>query len=104
MVEQFAVPLCPFTLQPTRLGEMINFDIAKTLRTVLDAFGLLTIAKEKSVCVTQSIDGVQLSKNLSHTTGGFKIGDHCARCPFTKNWCLMILKVATHSHDCIAFH
>ena len=84
MVEQFAVPLCPFTLQPTSLGEMINFDIEKTLRTVLDAFGLLTIAKEKSVCVTQSIDGAQLSKNLSHTTGGFKIGDRCARCPFTK--------------------
>jgi hypothetical protein len=52
---------------------------------VLEAFGLLSIAKEKSVCVTQSIDGAQLvSKNLSHTTGGFKIGDPCARCPFTK--------------------
>jgi hypothetical protein len=51
---------------------------------LLDAFGLLTIAIEKSVGVTQSINGAQLSKNLSHTTGGFKISDHCARCPFTK--------------------
>jgi hypothetical protein len=70
MVEQFAEPQCPFTLEQTGLGEMIQFDIAKTLRTVLEAFGLLSIAKERSVDVTQSIDGAQLSKNLSHTTGG----------------------------------
>jgi hypothetical protein len=30
MVEQFAAPLCPFTLEPTGLGEMIQFDIAET--------------------------------------------------------------------------
>jgi hypothetical protein len=49
---------------------MIQFDMAKTFRTVLEAFGLRSIAKEKSVGVTQSIGGTQLSKNLSHTTGG----------------------------------
>jgi hypothetical protein len=84
MVEHFAEPLCPFNLQPTPVGEMIQFDIEKTLRTVLGAYGLLSIAVDKSVSVTQSIDGAQLSKNLSHTTGGIKISDRCTRCPFTK--------------------
>ena len=84
MVEHFAEPLCPFNLQPTPFGEMIQFDIKKMLRTVLRAYGLHSLAVNKSVSVTQSMDGAQLSKNLSHTTGGIKISDHCTRCPFTK--------------------
>jgi hypothetical protein len=31
MVEAFAEPLCPFTLEPMGLGERIQFDISKTL-------------------------------------------------------------------------
>jgi hypothetical protein len=41
MVENFEERLCPFTLEQTGLGEMIQFGIAKTFRTVLEAFGLL---------------------------------------------------------------
>ena len=70
MVERFAEPLCSFNLQPTPFGEMIQFDIEKMLQTVLRAYGLLSLAVDKSVSVTQSMDGAQLSKNLSHTTGG----------------------------------
>ena len=62
MVKHFAEPLCPFTLQATPFGEMIQFDIEKTLQTVLGAYGFLSIAVDKSVSVTQSINAVQLQK------------------------------------------
>jgi hypothetical protein len=45
---------------------------------------------EKSVEISQSFDGTQISKNLLNTTGGFKISDPCARCPFTKKLLLLM--------------
>jgi hypothetical protein len=84
MVEWFARPLCPFTVNQTPKGESVQFDYAKTMLCILRAFHLDEIGKRRSLSVASSIDGASLTKNLSIIAGGIKITDQAARCPLTR--------------------
>ena len=78
---------CPFELGYTARGghESAAFvPIEQTVSTILDAYSLKEIAKEQTIEITGSLDGAMITKNRRHLTGGLKISDRCARCPFTK--------------------
>jgi hypothetical protein len=84
MVEWFARPCCPFVLKETTKGESVEFDYAKAMLCITQAFHLNEVGKVRSLSVASSIDGASLTKNLSIIAGGIKITDRGARCPLTK--------------------
>jgi len=51
---------------------------------VIKGFGLEDQAKQRSITIHQAMDGVQLSKNITHVTYGFEMANHGAICPFSK--------------------
>ncbi len=57
----------------TPFGEAIEFDYSKTTHPVIDAFGLLQVGNYRAINVTASIDAVRLTKNICHTSAGYKI-------------------------------
>jgi hypothetical protein len=83
-VEWFARPRCPFVLKETTKGEAIEFDYAKAMLCITQAFHLDEVGKLRSLSIASSIDGASLTKNLSFIAGGIKITDRGARCPLTK--------------------
>jgi hypothetical protein len=94
-VEASADDLCPFkmigrayeedgTTNDTDFGEGFEFDVVKTTRTLLEAFGLMTDAKHRSIELSLTSDGAQLTNTLSHVTAGLKFNDVGMRNPFTK--------------------
>ncbi len=83
-IETFAHSICPFELTcSSKFGEMLKFDYKNTFQSVLGAFQLIFVGQNRLLLVSESIDGAQLSMNLHHVTGGFKITDRCAVCPIT---------------------
>ena len=83
IIEWFARKYCPFQLKHTNKGEAVQFDYAKTMLCIINAFHLEDIGKARSLSVASSIDGASLSKNLSFIAGGIKVIDVAARCPLT---------------------
>jgi len=47
-------------------------------------FSLEQQATKRPITIHQAMDGVQLSKNITHVTYGFKMTNHGALCPFSK--------------------
>jgi hypothetical protein len=84
MVEWYARPHCPFTLKETTNGESVEFNYAKAMLCIAQAFHLDKVGKVRSLSLASSIDGASLTKNLSMIAGGIKITDRGARCPLTK--------------------
>lgn len=82
-IEWFAKEFCPFHLKQTTSGESVQFEYAKLMLRIAEAFHLDEIGKMRSLSVACSIDGASLSKNLSIIAGGIKIIDRGARCPIT---------------------
>jgi hypothetical protein len=83
-VEWFTRPRCPFVLKETTKGESVEFEYAKAMLCITQAFHLDEVGKLRSLSIASSIDGVSLTKNLSIVAGGIKITDRRARCPLTK--------------------
>jgi hypothetical protein len=83
-VEQLGDQLCPYELSTTNDGEMVAFDLPKTLPLIVEAHGLTESAKTHPIKVAQSIDGAQLTKHTSMVIGGVKINDNRACCPISK--------------------
>ena len=67
--------LCPYEIIHTDFGEGIEFDYGKATRLVINAFGLEEQAKERSINVSASIDAARVTKNICHTSAGFKMSD-----------------------------
>jgi hypothetical protein len=44
--------LCPFHSYMTPFGEAIEFDYAKAMRLIIDAFGLSDVGRERAIYVT----------------------------------------------------
>ena len=84
LVEAYGNVHVPFQISQTPQGEMFTFDLKKTVPFILSAHCLDNAAHSRSICVAQSIDGMQLSKNISMTAAGIKMNDLAACCPFTK--------------------
>ena len=84
MVEWFARSRCPFVLRQTSKGEPVEFNYAKSMLCITQAFHLEKVGKLRSLSVASSIDCASLSKNLSMIAGGIKITGRGARCPLTK--------------------
>jgi hypothetical protein len=84
LVEWFARPRCPFAVKQTSKGEAVEFDYAKSMLCITQAFHLDDVGKRRSLSVASSIDGASLTKNISMIAGGIKIIDRGARCPLTR--------------------
>jgi hypothetical protein len=84
LVEWFARLRCPFALKETTKGESVEFNYAKAMLCITQAFHLNEVGKVRSLSLASSIDGASLTKNLSIIAGGIKITDRGARCPLTK--------------------
>ena len=65
-------------------GEYVRFDIADVIRIILPAFGLEETAKERSVFISQALDGLQISRNISSVNYVLKVQDLDACDPWTK--------------------
>lgn len=96
-VEQNADALCPFKMigrlfenadeessGDADFGEGFEFDVVKTVRTLLDAFGLTEEAKNRCIELCLTSDGAQLTHTLSHVAAGLKLNDFGLRDPLTK--------------------
>jgi hypothetical protein len=103
-VECNADQLCPFKMigrtfdsnATGDFGEGIQFEVVKTLRTLLVSHGLLTQAKERSVELALTSDGAQLTHTISHIMAGVKLHDVGLCDPFTQHPMLL------HSpYDCL---
>jgi hypothetical protein len=56
---------CPYTLDHTDDGEMFNFDLERTVPMIIKSHCLDEIAQTHSIACAESIDGAQITKNLS---------------------------------------
>ena len=92
IVESNADDLCPFKMigrtfeddGDNDFGEGFEFDVIKTTRTLLEAFGLMSDAKERSLELSITSDGAQLTHTISHVMAGIKLNDVGMRDPVTK--------------------
>jgi hypothetical protein len=83
MVEWFARPLCPFTVNQTTKGLSVQFDYAKTMLCILRAFHLNEIGKRRSQRVALLIDGASLKKLINYCRWHQDYGPSC-RVPIDK--------------------
>ena len=51
-LESAGSTLCPFRSYMTPFGEAIEFDYAKTMQLIIDAFGLSDVGRERAIYVT----------------------------------------------------
>jgi hypothetical protein len=83
IVEWYAASRCPFVRKETANGEAIQFDYAKTMVCIMQAFRLDGVGKTRQLSIASSIDGASLTKNMSIVAGGIKVIDRAARCPLS---------------------
>lgn len=81
ILEKEGDKICPFKMIKTDFGEGVEFDYAKATRLVINAFGLEDKGKARSINVSESIDAAKVTKNLCHTSAGFKMTDPEGRDP-----------------------
>jgi hypothetical protein len=75
-IELIADKHVPFSLKYLEgVGEYIEFDAAQVIRHAIIACDLEQDAKVRTISVSDSIDGAQLSKHLGHVCYGIKIID-----------------------------
>jgi hypothetical protein len=84
VVERKADEVCPMEEFETQWGKGIKLCEARTVKLVLDSFGLAEKAKSEKVSLSESIDASKITKNLSCITAGFKVTDIAAVDPVTK--------------------
>ena len=85
VVETYATSVVPYKHGHLENGgEFVEWDAEKMIVAILGGFGLIEIAKGRPVKLNHSIDGSQISKNVTHVTYGLKVADKAATCPFKK--------------------
>ena len=85
IVESYADDVCPFKTGIIEgVGKYFEFDPTDVVKILIQAYGLEDQARERSVRISQAIDGAQLSKRMTHVLYGLKMNDHAAICPLTK--------------------
>jgi hypothetical protein len=67
--------LVPVTKQLCAVGELFAFNYGKMLRFILKTFSLYEIAQRDAVHICITLDGAELTKDLSHLTFGVKVTD-----------------------------
>lgn len=83
-VEAYAKTKCPYEHGYMEGGgEYIRFRPADVVNYAITSFKLTEAAKQRSVSLSQSFDGANLTKKLGHTTYGIKVTDRQAISPFT---------------------
>jgi hypothetical protein len=85
VLEKEADSICPFNQIETQYGEGIEFDYARVMRLVIDAFGLKQTAMERKINITGSIDAARVTKNICHTSTGLKMTDIQGREPLKRH-------------------
>ena len=99
-VEAAAEAYCPFTMigrtfqgpddtnhdenDDNDIGEGFEFDAVKLTKTLFEAFGLLSVAKQRPVELGLASDGAQLTNTISHVAAGLKFNDMAICDPITK--------------------
>jgi hypothetical protein len=67
--------LVPVTKQLCAVGELFAFYYAKMLHFILKTFSLYEIAQRDAVHICITLDGAELTKDLSHLAFGVKVTD-----------------------------
>ena len=78
MIERYGSIVCPFRMIRNERDstEGFYFRACDVMRAILQSGGLMDgIAADRPVNLSQSLDGAQLTKHLSHTLGGLKFND-----------------------------
>jgi hypothetical protein len=85
-VESFGKQHAPWERVMKETGEGIEFKLETLIPTVLKAYGLEEVAKERPVVFAQSLDGTDITKNFGCIIGGLKPKDKMTICPITKKF------------------
>jgi hypothetical protein len=80
----------------TEFGEGVVFNYAKATRLAINAFGLEEKGKERSVKDSASIDAARVTKNLFHTSAGFKMTDSQGWDPLKFVWSFLADEHSLH--------
>jgi hypothetical protein len=59
----------------TPFGDGVEFDYAKATRLVINRFDLESVRMSWNVNLSASIDAAHMTKNICHTSAGFKMSD-----------------------------
>ena len=73
----------------TEIGEGFEFAVVKTTGTLFNAFGLMNDVQERSVELSLSSDGAELTHTISHVAAGLKFNNVGMRDPSTKRLLLL---------------
>jgi hypothetical protein len=84
VLEKEADSICPFNRIEKQYGEGIEFDYARVMWLVIDAFGLSQTAMERKINISGSIDAARVTKNICHTSAGLKMTDIQGRDPLKR--------------------
>ena len=71
-VESFGDQYAPWERVYKETGEGIEFDLPTILPTIIKAFGLTEVAKQRPIVFAQSLDGTDITKNFGCILGGLK--------------------------------
>jgi hypothetical protein len=74
-LHQLGQQLVPVKKVPSPLGEMFQFHYEKMIRFILRAFSLHEIVQTVSFELCITLDGAELTKDLTHLTFGIKVMD-----------------------------
>jgi hypothetical protein len=104
-VEEQAEKIIPYKLVDTPGMDGIEYDYLKMLRFALKIYDLEKIAVEEGgVALACTLDGADISANVTHVTAGLKILDHRAIDPVTKLPIGIGKAVSVQSRDvCVPF-
>jgi len=85
-VESFGKQHAPWERVMKETGEGIEFKLETLIPTVLKAYGLEEVAKERPVVFAQSLDGTDITKNFGCIIGGLKPKDKMTICTIIKKF------------------
>ena len=83
-MEAFGDQYAPWERVYKETGEGIEFHLPTILPTIIKAFGLTEVAKERPIVFAQSLYGTDITKNFGCILGGLKPKDKATICPITK--------------------
>ena len=83
-VEAIGQTIAPFRCYNTEHGEAFDFELVPLTNTLMSAFKLDEVAKERAVTIGVGFDGAKLNKGKTHVSAGLKITDPAAISPYTR--------------------
>jgi hypothetical protein len=84
LLDKHAFGLIGYERKQTKYGEVFFLDFKKSLRLLLEACGLHSLAQSESVKVSMSLDGADYFRDRTHVSTGMKVNDTRGCHPTTK--------------------